>query len=245
MHLTMRRMQTALATLTGLLASGAIATQAFAQDANPLLDMPQAPMPSVIYPDCQAPTPKEYLLLVVTPTADSMETVQKSFPPSTAVSVCTYQETVVTRVGGFTSVDSATSWVGYLKDTRGLTAYVVRPLAGAATPSPSPAAGQPAQPTAKRSTGFDPQPLGMGYAVLVDFQNRPELALKLQQATGRDVGLVTYRQRPYLLATYTTDQAAANTTLQSLTDGGFWAMVVDGRRVILLRQEIDTTALKP
>lgn len=231
----------------GILTGGAIVSTSLAQTAAPPIVMPQAPMPDVIYPDCQPPSTTEYLLLVATSTPASMETVQRAFPPETAVSVCTYQNALVTRVGGFTNADAAASWVRYLRDTKSLTAYVVRPP-GATLPSPgnssppSPTSGSSPQPIAANS-GYNPQPLGNGYAVLVDFQNRPELAVELQRATGRAVGLVSYRQRPYLLAIYSADQAAVNTVLQGLSDRGLWSMVVDGRKVILLRQTVDLSTL--
>jgi hypothetical protein len=86
--------------------------------------------------------------------------------------------------------------------------------------------------------------LGAGYAVLVDFFSQPELALQVRQLAGREIGLASYGQRPYLLAVYTADPAIANATLQSLTDRGFWAMVVDSRRVTVLRQTIDISSLR-
>jgi hypothetical protein len=178
-----------------------------------------------------------------------METVQRAFPPETAVSVCTYQNSVVTRVGGFTNADAASSWVRYLRDNKNLTAYVVRPpgaMPPSTNPTPNPTPNVTAGavlPRSAPSSGYNPQPLGSGFAVLVDFQNRPELAVELQRATGREVGLVSYRQRPYLLAIYTADQAAVNTVLQGLSDRGLWSMVVDGRKVVLLRQAIDLSTL--
>ena len=76
---------------------------------------------------------------------------------------------------------------------------------------------------------------------MVDYFSKPELATQVRQLVGKDIGLVSYRQRPYLLAVHTTDQRLANSTLQTLTDRGFWAMVVDSRRVTLLRQAISTS----
>jgi hypothetical protein len=75
---------------------------------------------------------------------------------------------------------------------------------------------------------------------LVDYFSRPELATQVQQLVGKEIGLAAYRQRPYLLAVHTNDQSLANSTLQALTDRGLWAMVVDSRRVTLLRQAITT-----
>jgi hypothetical protein len=85
---------------------------------------------------------------------------------------------------------------------------------------------------------YDPKPLGNGYAVLVNYYDRPELATQVRQTSGQPVNLVAYGQKPYLLATFTSDQSAANVLLQTLTDKGMWAMVVDGRRVILLKSNV-------
>jgi cell division septation protein DedD len=88
---------------------------------------------------------------------------------------------------------------------------------------------------AATATGAYPaQPLGTGYAVLVDYFNRPETAIELQQLLSRQIGLVSYGQRPYLLAVYTTDAAVANSTLQSLSDRNFTALIIDSRRAVLL-----------
>jgi hypothetical protein len=108
----------------------------------------------------------------------------------------------------------------------GFSAYVIRPT------SASP--GLPPTPPESNPPGYTPQSLGEGYAVLVDYFNQPDVAALVQQLTGRDVGLVSYRQRPYLLAVYTTNEQAANSILRQLSDRGFWSMVVDSRRVVLL-----------
>jgi hypothetical protein len=85
---------------------------------------------------------------------------------------------------------------------------------------------------------YTPQALGNGYAVLVDYLNQPEMALQVKQLLGRDVGLVSYANRPYLLAVYTSSQREANSILRKLSDRGFWSMVVDSRRVTLLRSVV-------
>ncbi|MBD2019050.1 hypothetical protein H6F43_02465, partial [Leptolyngbya sp. FACHB-36] len=159
-------------------------------------------------------------------------------------------------------VDSASAWAKYLTDTAGLSAFVARPsdapppISAAPpqmpttpqAPSQAPSASAPPQPTAapqqtaaRTSSRYNPQPLGAGFAVLVDFFSRPELAGQIQQILGKDVGLVSYGQRPYLLAIYTGDQTTANSILQTLTDRGFWTMVVDSRRVTLLRPAVSLT----
>lgn len=213
---------------------------------------------------CQPPDPGEYLLLVITRTPDNQTQVQRLLPPNTSISVCNYLNDTVTRVGGFRTVERTNAWARYITDTTGLAAYVARPaetppsptsVSGAQSPSPNPVSGAqgPASPpnpssgtkptapvrtAANSSTGYNPKPLGPGYAVLVDYLNQPELAAKVQQVLGKAVGVVAYGQRPYLLAIYTTDQNAANATLQALSDRGFWVTIVDGRRVVLLRQAV-------
>jgi hypothetical protein len=201
---------------------------------------------------CSPPVGTEYLLLVVSRTPEAQAKVRQSIPSGATPVVCTYQGETVTRVNGFTTLDTANSWAQYLAD-RGLSTVVVRPTSSAAPVTPPPTTGNipplppgpvnpPATPTTPTvpatPTGYSPQPLGMGYAVIVNYFNRPEVAGQMQQALGKDIGLVSYGQRPYLLATYTTDQSTANALLQSLSDKGFWAMVVDGRRTVLLKSPV-------
>lgn len=226
-----------------------------------------AQAPSVA--NCQPPSPGEYLLLVVSKTPEAQAQVKRSLPPNAPAVVCSYLNDIVTRVSGFTSLDTANAWAKYLTESASLPTFVARPPEPVATiPSPVPtvpapivpslsATGQPSplsvtspppvsSPTASvpppmamgGNPSYKPQPLGPGYAVLVDYFNQPELASQVQGALGRTVGLVAYGQRPYLLAAYTADQAAANSTLQTLSGRGFWAIVVDSRRVVLLRSMI-------
>ncbi|MGA7936869.1 MAG: hypothetical protein WCA35_25155 [Kovacikia sp.] len=212
------------------------------------------------YPSCQPPNPGEYLLLVVSKTPEVQDQVKRTLPPSTPSTVCTYIDSVVTRVSGFSNVDTANAWARYLSDSVGVSAFVARSSEVAsrqeAPPFPAPAippaqtipAAKPAQPpktpvptatsSSRNPNGFNPKPLGAGYAVLVNYFNRPDLATQIRQLLSKEIGLVSYGQRPYLLATYTTDQNQAHVTLQKLTDRGFWAVVVDSRQVLLLRQAV-------
>lgn len=219
--------------------------------------------------NCQPPSPGEYLLLVMSKTPDAQALVKRSLPPNAPTVVCSYLNDVVTRVSGFTSLDTANAWAKYLTESAGLPTFVARPPEPASVrPAPVPtvpapivpslsATGQPASlsvaptppvpspatsglPTTAvgRNPSYKPQPLGPGYAVLVDYFNQPELANQVQAALGRTVGLVAYGQRPYLLVAYTADQATANSTWQALSGRGFWVVVVDSRRVVLLRSMI-------
>lgn len=171
-------------------------------------------------PPCQPPQSNEYLLLVRTQTQQSQEQLQRTLPANAKFTVCRYLEDTVTRISGFKRVEDANDWARYVKEIVGLSAYVLRPSATTvSTNIPS----------------YNPQPLGEGYAVLVDYFNQPEVAEKLKQLLGSDVGLVSYGKRPYLLVVYTADQSKANSTLRRLSDRGFLSMVVDSRRVTLLR----------
>ena len=96
--------------------------------------------------------------------------------------------------------------------------------------SPSPANNLPA---------YNPKPLGTGYAILVDYFNQPEIAKQVQEALGKEVGLVSYAQRPYLLISHTTNQINATDTFQMLSKRGFWVMLVDSQKVTLLRAQIN------
>ncbi len=172
---------------------------------------------------CQPPQPNEYLLLVLSKSWESQEHLQRTLPAKTQTTFCQYLEEKVTRISGFRNLEDANSWARYVKEIVGLSAFVVRP-----TPATS----------ATNSLAYNPQPLSEGYAVLVDYLNQPEIALELKQLLGKDVGLVSFGQRPYLMAAYTTNQREANSILRKLSDRGFWSMVVDSRRVTLLRSVI-------
>jgi hypothetical protein len=229
---------------------------------------PLIPTPSAIaqsLPACQPPAATEFLLMVITPTAEAQGRLQQSLPPEASTTLCDYLGRSVTRVGGFTTSQNATAWGQYLNDLAGLQSFVARPPATAtagsgelvpvdplptAQPAPTqptpprPTATAPARPAAPRPTAaagqptarttYNPQPLRAGYAVLVNYANRPEVASAVQRATANRVGLVSYEQRPYLLAGYTPDASAAATLLKTLSDRGFSAMIVDSRRAVLL-----------
>ncbi|MEO1764658.1 MAG: hypothetical protein AAFR83_22470, partial [Cyanobacteria bacterium J06629_18] len=77
-----------------------------------------------------------------------------------------------------------------------------------------------------------------GYAVLVDYYNRPQLASDVRKAVNGDVGFVSYGRRPYLLATYTSNQKEAYQTLEELSRRGFFAIIVDSQKVMLLRSVV-------
>ncbi|MCT7960677.1 hypothetical protein NG799_00795 [Laspinema sp. D1] len=178
------------------------------------------------YPACQPPLPDEYLVLVPTATVVDQEEIRRLLPGAIETTVCNYVNETVTRLGGFGRADQAQEWAQYVNTQVGIAAYVVRPAGVAATPSPLPVIPSPG--------AYNPQPLGNGYAVLVDFFSNPQVAGDLWQILRTDIGLVSYGQRPYLLAEWTSQQNRANEILRILSDQGFFATVVDSGNVILL-----------
>ena len=101
-----------------------------------------------------------------------------------------------------------------------------------ATP-PATTAAAPTLPAIAPGT-YDPQPLGEGYAVLVNYFSTPGIAGEVQQLLSRQVGLVAYNENPYLLAIYTSDPEVASSVFRTLSDRNFSAVIVDSRRTVLL-----------
>jgi hypothetical protein len=173
-------------------------------------------------PLCQAPDPGEYLLLVISPSKNNQEQLRRVLPAKTNRVVCRYLKDTVTRIGGFSKIEDANRWARFVKDSAGLSAIITtRPTDGT----------QPQTDNAK----YQPRQLGEGYAVLVDYAKRPDMVKQVREVVGGDVGFASYGQRPYLLAVYTTNQRDAYQTLQKLSDRGFFALIVDSRKVVLLR----------
>jgi hypothetical protein len=193
--------------------------------------------------NCQPPGAEEYLLLVLGRTADAQAKTFAAIPAGSVANVCNYQGDTVVRVNGFTTFETANAWAQYLTNKVGVQTFVARPGVPQ-VPFPTAPAAPPSIPTAPASpsipniSGYSPQVLGQGYAVLVNYYNRPEVAAGLQQTLGKPVGLVSFGQRPYLLVTYTTDQNAATALLSQLSNQGYGASLVDGRRVVLLKGEV-------
>ncbi|MFM6361084.1 hypothetical protein [Planktothrix sp.] len=191
---------------------------------------------------CAAPKPGEYLLLIVSNTSEEQKLVQRTLPNDIKSEVCRYLSNLVTRVGGFNDQLVAEDWAAYLQDKVKLPAYVVRQEATPVSrPSPnSTPVVRETPPASKPESRYNPQPLGSGYAVLVDYFNQPELVVQLRTVMGEDVGLVSYGQRPYLLVEYTMDSEKATATLKQLSSRGFWSMLVDSNRVMVI-----SPAIKP
>ncbi len=174
---------------------------------------------------CQPPIAGEYLLLVISPTQDNQTQLRRALPPELKITTCKYLKDTVTRIGGFKRMEDANRWARYVNNVAGLTGII--------TTRPRDNVGSTTQ-----TVTYKPQRLGEGFAVLVDYNNRPEVVTQVQQVVGGDVGFVSYGQRPYLLAVYTTNQKDAYSTLQTLSDHGFFTILVDSRKVMLLRSVV-------
>lgn len=185
---------------------------------------------------CRPPGPGEFLVLAVSPTQETQTRIRNLVSRDASVSVCNYFGQVVTRVGGYRDAETATSWANYLNDTVGIQASVVRPSAGQTAQTPP---TQSTLPTRNTTNSFKPKQLGEGFAVIVNYYNRPELATSVRQALNRSIGLASYQQRPYLLAVYTRNRKTADTFMQRLSDRGFAAQVVNSRRVTLLTPSVN------
>ena len=176
-------------------------------------------------PVCQGPRAGEYLLLVSSPTGDSRNQLRKILPPKLKLNVCRYLNGTVTRIGGFNRIDDANRWAKYIGDYAGLSATITtRPGDKIATTT--------------RNVTYKPRQLGEGFAVLVDYRNRPQIASNVRKLIKSDVGFVSYGQRPYLLAAYTDKQNEAYETLQKLSEKGYFAIIADSSKVMLLRPAV-------
>lgn len=192
-------------------------------------------------PNCRAPRSNEFLLLIVTPTPESQARIRRVVSRNTEVSVCNYLGQTVTRVGGYRDADTAQSWVNYLNDTERVRAFVAVPPGGAIAAQPEAPRSQPIdRPNVTPAQAFNPQRLGGGFAVIVNHNNRPEVAAQIQRVLNRNIGLASFEQRPYLLAIHTNDRATAAAILQRLSDRGFTAMLVRSDRVTLLTPVVQT-----
>ncbi|MBW4419199.1 MAG: hypothetical protein KME13_08210 [Myxacorys californica WJT36-NPBG1] len=197
------------------------------------------------YPTCQPPRSDEYLVLVVSQSADAQAKVRSTLSNNADSTICNYFQDTVTRVGGFRSAESATSWANYFSGTVGLSAFVARPSTGGAINAQQPWGTPPSGYSGDSSANstYNPQLLGGGYAVIVQYYNRPEVAAQVSQTLNRQIGLASYGQRPFLLAAHTTDQRIADSIVRSLSERGFNATVVDSRQVVLLKPSVSLSGI--
>ncbi|MFG6098250.1 hypothetical protein SPB21_23525 [Leptothoe sp. ISB3NOV94-8A] len=216
------------------------------------------------YPDCPPPASGEYLLLVRGSDAETRDRTISVLPVDKPTLVCNYLDDTVIRAGGFTSLEVANSWALYLNDIEELETVVVESSTATQEPvvvdaEPSTATQEPvvddsatssttaeqepvtgpivaATPVADLQSQYQPTLLGEGVAVLVDYQQNPEIGRNLAQQGS--VGLAVYLQQPYLLVLHTTDSSAAAARLQQLVDSGLTSFLVNGEKVIRLTDTI-------
>lgn len=194
---------------------------------------------------CEPPQAGEYLLVIVSETSSDQELARRTLPGDIKSQICRYVDGVVTRVGGFEDQLVAEDWANFIKNRSGLQTFVIKPEVTQRPPTSTPVVRRPpvsqpnARPQQTADSRFDPKPLGSGYAVLVDYLNQPELAAQVKQVTQTDVGLVSYGQRPYLLVQHTGDLEAATSTLQTLSNRGFFSLMVDSRRVTVITRQVN------
>jgi hypothetical protein len=207
---------------------------------------------SAQFPPCPPPAANEYLLLVRSDTEAERTRVQDLLPSNSTVMVCDYLEDTVVRAGGFTNLENANAWAQYMTEVEGFQAFVARPAANnqPAAAEPDPPAANPSTPgdtatttnpqpgTNGTASGFAPQPLGEGFAVLVDYQYDPETAVAIQDQIGQAVGLAVHKQRSYLLIAYSPDIDGAASTMNVLGDYGISGFIVDSREVVMLTPAI-------
>lgn len=203
--------------------------------------------------NCQAPRSNEPLLLVVTRTPEAQARLRSVISRDAEVSVCNYFGETVTRIGGYRDTDTANSWAGYLNETVKLRTFVALPAGGQVASQPEvpvqliDLSREPArtatlspEPMNPNPSGYNPRALEDGFAVIVNHYNRPEVAAQMQQVLNRNIGLVSFEQRPFLLAVHTRDRGSADRIMQILNDRGFAAMLVSGRRLTLLTPVVQT-----
>ena len=195
---------------------------------------------------CSPPVSGEFILLVNTPTSATESQLKQVLPPNVIIPLCDYLGNRVSRMGGFQSLTDANAWAEYITQSSGLQAFVAQAPQENNVPSnaavPNPPTPNPLTPNTPSSATpairYNPQPLGSGYAVIVDFFNNPGIAVQLRTTQQRSPGLVSYGGRSYLLANYTADSTTALTSLQQLSQQGFQVLLVDSRQAILLTPEV-------
>ncbi len=209
------------------------------------------------FPPCPPPAANEYLLLVRSNTEAERTRVQNLLPSNSTVMVCDYLNDAVVRAGGFTNLENANAWAQYMTEVEGFQAFVARPATTATQPTPpttgtpsatdTPAANgsttTPTQPVVTQpvQTAYAPQPLGSGFAVLVDYQLQPESAIAIQRQIGQAVGLAVYRQRSYLLIAHSPNVDGAASTLAVLSSLSIPGFIVDSQETVMLTPAVALT----
>ncbi len=188
-------------------------------------------------PVCPPPASQEYLLLVRGETEAARAQIASILPPDNTVLVCQYLDEVVVRAGGFVRLETANAWATYMTTVAGFESFVSRPTVEQPATAASAATESDGGGDDGSGATYQPRKLGAGYAVLVEYGDRPEVATAVSQVV-RPVGLAVYQQRAYLLADYTGDADSAAMTLQRLSDAQLGAILVDAQQVVRLSSEV-------
>ena len=177
---------------------------------------------------CSPPNPGEFTLMVPTPDRNSQQFLSQvllfqALPNNSTAQLCQYQGEIVTHIRNFPNRQLAQRWSQYISENAPLQAFVVSsPISGSV----------PQVPTAPVRESKDS--IGTGFAVLVNYQNNPEIATQVQRLIGTPVGWASFEGNRYLLASQTSNPQEATATLMSLGDRGFSVILVDARQVRLL-----------
>ena len=198
-------------------------------------------------PPCDPPESDEHLVLVDQQTPEELEQLKKVLPNGSTTAICQYLDDGVIRVGGFANEEVATAWAEYLSKTLQVQTAIVRPATSISsqpddgtTPSVPDSAGEavldePSYPD------YDPQVLEEGYAILVNYADRTDIAIAVQTELGESVGLAVYRQSPYLIALQSDDFKETGEILRQLIEADFDALMVDSRQVVLMTPVVAVT----
>ncbi|MDJ1184000.1 hypothetical protein [Roseofilum casamattae] len=172
---------------------------------------------------CSPPNSGEFTLMVQTPNLNSQQFLFRILPDNRTAQVCQYRGEIVTHIRNFRNRQTAQSWSQYILESTGLTAFIVNPPVSTSVVQ---------VPTAPVRESKDS--IGTGFAILVNYQNNPEIATRVQSLIGTPVGWASFEGNPYLLASQTSNPQEATATLMSLRDRGFSVILVDARQVRLL-----------
>ncbi len=191
---------------------------------------------------CQSPATGEYVLLVDSQTAEERQRLEQVLPTGAEVIPCQYLNQPVIRVGTFENEELARSWADYLTNIEGFQTTVARPPSAPDQGDSNEGAETSAQPGNQTNTAaYSPAVMDTGYAVLVRYFNRPEIAVAVQTVLNAPVGLAVYEQEPYLLVAYSPDPTAAGQVLQGLSDRQFSTFMVNSRQVVVLTPSVAIT----
>lgn len=182
--------------------------------------------------ECAPPAVDTYNIFVATPTPAIQTSVANqatlALGDRAAVKVCLYQGQVMSQVGTFRTLEAASNWQTFLKNTTQLDGVIVQTQ------------GEPEPTAAPEDTPipFTPKVLSPGFAVILDFRNDPQVARQIAQGRSQPPGLVVYGDRPYLLMGNEKTMEAAKSVIQQLGNQGYWMGVVPSETVVLLKEAV-------